>query len=401
MKILTITNLYPPYFLGGYELLCETVADELGNRNHEVRILTSDWKNDGANGRPVKANVYRHLKLYVPFGRTAGSMRGRKLATGYRNAIVTRKHIQEFQPDLIFIWSQLRLTLGASQIAEQSGIPTAYTFNDNHVLGYLPVEVNGSIKKKILNKIETRIPGQLTTQGMKFSNATCISQTLKSELVDKGLPIQNSRVIYQGIKPEDFRPKSEPGKINRPLKLLYAGQLHSYKGVHTAIKAAHKLAANFQYSDLKLSIVGDGDRKYVNQLASLAVAGPARIEFDGRIAREELADYYRRHDILLFPSIWKEPFGLTHLEAMACGTPVISTTEGGPGEFLIDGKNALTFEKNNADQLAAQIKRLASCKTLGRNLAGQALEMIENRFCLSRYTDELEEFLRESKERYR
>jgi glycosyltransferase involved in cell wall biosynthesis len=109
-----------------------------------------------------------------------------------------------------------------------------------------------------------------------------------------------------------------------------------------------------------------------------------------------LSGVYREHDIFVFPSTWQEPFGLTHLEAMACGTPVISTADGGHGEFLKDGENALIFEKENPGQLAAQISRLISDNDLAGHLAATARAMVEQEFTLQRYVTDIEAFLQEA-----
>lgn len=91
--------------------------------------------------------------------------------------------------------------------------------------------------------------------------------------------------------------------------------------------------------------------------------------------------------------MWTEPFGLTHLEAMASGTPVVSTNDGGHAELLRHGQNALVFEKGDSVDLAAQIARLVSESGLAPRLAAQARRDVEQHFSLTRYIDDLEHFL--------
>jgi glycosyltransferase involved in cell wall biosynthesis len=200
-------------------------------------------------------------------------------------------------------------------------------------------------------------------------------------------------VIYQGIPIERFPLKPRPGEIHRPPRLLYAGQLHAYKGVHTLIEAAQLMAAN----DLpvKVSIAGEGPEAYQATLRQLAVSGPAEIEFIGKRAHTEMPALYRDHDILVFPSIWPEPFGLTHLEAMASGTPVISTANGGQGEFLRHEENALVFLEERADLLAGCIARLMRDPLLARHIACQGRETVEEQFTLSGYVARLDAFLQQ------
>ena len=104
---------------------------------------------------------------------------------------------------------------------------------------------------------------------------------------------------------------------------------------------------------------------------------------------------YREHDIFAFTSTWREPFGLTHLEAMASGTPVVSTTVGGQAEFLRDGENALTVAPGNPRALAEALGRLIRDDELRQRIAQEGRRTVETEFTLSRYVGELDSWLAE------
>ena len=89
--------------------------------------------------------------------------------------------------------------------------------------------------------------------------------------------------------------------------------------------------------------------------------------------------------------------GLTHLEAMASGTPVASTADGGQAEFLEHDGNALVFPKGDAAALAAALARLLDDGALRTRLAREARAMVENRFTMRRYVDDLEALLARNK----
>ena len=393
MRILFISNLFPPHVLGGYEILCGQVCQEFMQHGHEIHVLTSDH---GTNGKPP-ANmgfpVYRELGLYLPFDQAPQLLRRRRWSVGKLNYQIAQRRIAEVKPDVIFVWSQLRLTLGAARAAQSSGLPVAYTFNDEHLAGYLPGSLEWSAKGIGRYLIDRCLFSGIYLGDVALTNSTCISRLLKGNLLRRGVPITDSRVIYQGIPIDDFPCKPAEQIARRPVRLLYVGQLHAYKGVHTLIEAAHRLANCQSVNIGNLSIVGDGPDDYRQRIAQLASEGPAQVLFLGKVPHARLPELYREHDIFVFPSAWQEPFGLTHLEAMASGTPVISTNDGGHGEFLEDGENALVFEKNNAEQLAAQIQRLADDLSLRKKLAASARNMVERRFTLDRYVRDLEKFL--------
>ncbi len=395
MRILVISNLYPPHYLGGYELLCAQVVEALRDRGHDVLVLTSHFRVDDRDP-PQEEGVARDLELYLPFGQPPRLSRRRRYQAGKENARKTQQWLADFQPDVVFVWSQLRLTVGAARAAEASKIPVLYTFNDTHPFGYLPGKLVLGPRGLWRLASDWLLMRSGTTLGLRFAHTTCISQTLKEELLTGGLPIESSRVIYQGIPLERFPCKENPGTIGHPAKVLYAGQLHPYKGVHTLLWALAQLVA--QGRKIELTIVGDGPNDYVASLHKQADAIPTSIDFLGRLPHDALPACYRAHDLFVFPSIWSEPFGLTHLEAMASGTPVITTIDGGQRELAQSEKNALVFHKEDHRELTCQIERLLDDPALARSLAREARKRVESDFTLAGYVEKLETYLAEIRE---
>lgn len=388
MRLLVISNLYPPEVQGGYEILCAQVVEGLRSRGHSVMVLTS--RSDAVD---PDERTLRRLELTGRFPEPVRPSRWHSLGVHRRNAATTRRTIEEVRPDRIFVWSQLRLTLGAAEAAERSGIPVSYTFNDEHPAGFLPRTAKGTARSMVGALLDAAFP-RPTLRARRIAHTTCISAALKSDLIGKGLQIQGSRVIHQGIPLEKF-----PALLDRDrgpvFRILYAGQLHEYKGVHTLLEAAALLARRTRLR-FQVSIAGDGPLAYKRRLDELAALVGAPVRFLGRVPHAETPSLYRSHDVFVFPSIWREPFGLTHLEAMASGTPVVSTTEGGPGEFLVDGENSLTFPKADAARLADALARYAADPALSRRIARNARAMVATRFSLDRYVGDIEAFLEEA-----
>jgi len=121
MRILIISNLFPPDVLGGYEILCEQVATRLHGEGHLMAVLTTG----NAQTEDSPYPVFRKLDLFLPFSHSAHYARARRFITTRKNYAATATCIKPFKPDIIFIWSQLRLTVGSALAAEKSGIPVA------------------------------------------------------------------------------------------------------------------------------------------------------------------------------------------------------------------------------------------------------------------------------------
>jgi len=101
--------------------------------------------------------------------------------------------------------------------------------------------------------------------------------------------------------------------------------------------------------------------------------------FTGYIRDDELAPYYRRADLFVLPSKY-EPFGMTTLEAMACGTPVVATRFGGIRKNLRDGHDALLVDPSNEREFAAAMIRVLSDDDVARKLSRNGLATIRKRF---------------------
>lgn len=258
MRILFLSNLYPPYALGGYEILCRQVVENLERRGHEAFVLTSDHGANRPRPEPDPPYVERTLHLIRPFDQPGRPDRFRRAVVGSKNAEITRKVIKRWRPDIIFVWSLLRLSVGPACAAQDSGIPVAYTFNDQNIAGYLPSRWALRPRALVAGWMDRYLLPKTTLRDLNFRHSTCISQRLKDILLEQGVAAQRTEVIYQGVPLERFPPKACPGHLHTPLRLLYAGQLHHYKGVHTLLDAARRIAPELP---LTVTIAGNSHRR--------------------------------------------------------------------------------------------------------------------------------------------
>jgi glycosyltransferase involved in cell wall biosynthesis len=167
-----------------------------------------------------------------------------------------------------------------------------------------------------------------------------------------------AEVASPGVDPTLFGPR-EPHPWR--WRLLYCGRPDPRKGVATAIEALPHLPP-----EATLVIHGDGDRAFLETLRTLAhrLGVGERVRFQ-HSDHERVPGVYAQADAVVFPAIWREPWGLVPLEAMAVGRPVLaSRAGGGPSEYLEDGRNCLQFAAGDAVQLARALQRLASAPRL-------------------------------------
>jgi glycosyltransferase involved in cell wall biosynthesis len=151
---------------------------------------------------------------------------------------------------------------------------------------------------------------------------------------------RDSVVIYPPVdldklKPETKNTKSQPKDGNF---FLIVSRLSPYKKINLAIEAFNKLPRE------RLKIVGEG-----SELENLKRLARPNIEFIGYVPDERLKEYYENCRALIFPG--EEDFGITPVEAMAFGKPVIAYKKGGVLESVIDGKTGVFFEKPTSSNL--------------------------------------------------
>ncbi|MBI4322596.1 MAG: glycosyltransferase family 4 protein [Chloroflexi bacterium] len=168
----------------------------------------------------------------------------------------------------------------------------------------------------------------------------------------KSMPtIRNSNfvgVVYNGIDVSSF-----PYRADKEDYLLYLGRVAPEKGTHLAIDAAKRLGK-------KLLIAGKVDRvdrDYFIREVDPLIDGKL-IHFLGEANAQWKRELCARASVVLMPIVWEEPFGLVMVEAMACGTPVISFNRGAAAELIADGETGYLVA--DVDGMVEAVRRLDS-----------------------------------------
>lgn len=401
MKILVVGNLYPPVIYGGYEILCAQVVGALQERGHTVRVVTSV---QGGETVPEEPGVERVLSLTTPFpmsGEKVGFVDFRR-PTQQRVAVENKarvlQSIAEFQPDIVFCWCMNRLSLGPVYAAQAAGVPVCYTINDEHpkqfsaAVGYSPARLLRALLDRFLYPMAT-------FRGLRPFPLTVISEALRRILLEQGVPVAKARVIHQGVVLERLPFRPTPREPQEVFRVVYAGQISRAKGVHTLVRAIGILEGETP-GVFSLDIAGGGVPDYLDELRRLVgeLGLDGRVVFLGQQSHDGIAGVYHGHHAKVFCSEWEEPFGLAHMEAMACGCALVSTTTGGTRELVRDGENALAYPAGDAAALARQLRRFFDDEPLRMELVRRGRAWIECHHALPRYVDDLEDFISFAKE---
>lgn len=138
----------------------------------------------------------------------------------------------------------------------------------------------------------------------------------------------------------------------RPRSIVFVGRLVSDKGADLLLESLRHLPVEM---DLKITIIGDGPERAALETMAARIK-PWQIRFTGSLTPDAVARELKQHQILVVPSLWKEPFGIVALEGMACGCVPLVSDGGGLPEAV--GEAGCVFKRGDAADLAGKIYEL-------------------------------------------
>ncbi len=418
MKILIVSNMYPPYYMGGYEIRCALTAEGLFWAGHEVRVLTSNYGvastgpfQDNVNG----IRVARVLGQYH-HGADAPGEWPRFLShvpPQLRDARHFLRTLNEFKPDLINWWSVSGLTKAILSIPRHRGIPDVFFVEDDWIIEEEtrreidqrpPWEIIWCKKYKpwywrpLLVWIMERCKRKLLDLGIetiaspfKPAHVCFVSEFLRDEYKAAGVEFPSAEVIYGGA-PVSLFFFERAGFVGDggPLRLLYAGQVTRDRGLDIAIDALANLPAETQ-GLATLTVVGKcSDSNFLLELERTvrALNLSDRIEFVGNRSYDQMPEIYRRHDILISPSLRKEGLPLTMIEAMLSGCAVVTSGSGGAMEIARSADLPL-FPKGNALELSRTLEKLIVNRVILKRIAKRGQDVALREFSSDRMVERI------------
>jgi glycosyltransferase involved in cell wall biosynthesis len=316
-----------------------------------------------------------------------------------------RRVLKIRRPDVLYVWNLGGVSVSMVLLAQSQGVPCCYFVSDDWLSRWeedLSFSLwhsradQGRIKeleKAVLRSV-LGLLGVVTSDSLDLRHVQFASEHLKRLALRAGKPVDNAEVIHWGIDAAKY-PFKETSNVSK--HLLYVGQLVPHKGVHTTIEAIKILVHERGCSSVRLTIAGSAtlSPEYALQLQDLVRRHSLtdNVAFTGHVPRERMPEVFHNHDILLFPSVWDEPFSIALLEGLSCGLAVVATGTGGTPEILQHDVNALLFPKENAAACADQILRLLSEEASFERIRRNGRRTVEKELTLESMIDRIENSL--------
>ncbi len=352
-RIALVSEYYYPHFGG----VCEHVhflARELRVRGYEVDIVTS--RIGKAPDEPGVIKLGRSVPVYIN-----GSQA--RVTLGVGRATLQRL-FREREYDLIHVHAPLTPALPMFSV-EAAEVPVVGTFHTNFDRSFLY-----SLFHRRMSRVARRLDA-----------AIAVSPTAAAAM-DRYFPL-DWRIIPNGVDLASFHPGVPAPSSMRDVNpyILFLGRLDPRNGLAELMRAFSMLSE--QIPDARLIVVGDGPLRAHYQRA--AEGNPA-IHFEGAV-RDARPAFYSNATIYACPTT-KASFGITLLEAMACGAPIVCSDIPGFGDVVRDGRDCLMVQAGDAHSLAAGLLRLLRDSALRLRLAEAGLAEVQ-RYSWPRVTDSI------------
>lgn len=215
-----------------------------------------------------------------------------------------------------------------------------------------------------VNALEAFVPGAYA--GCRF---VAISGSTRNDLVRRGIPASSIDVVPCGMDTSTYTP--DPSAGPEPMTILYVGRIRRYKGIQYLLEAVARLRADGLPAVLR--VVGSGD--YLGSLrrkaATLGLADS--VCFTGFVSLDRKVSELRSAWVAALPSE-KEGWGLTVMEANACGTPVVASDSDGLRDSVRHGSTGLLVPHGNVAALAEALRAVLTDRDLRDRLSGGGVE---------------------------
>ena len=371
MRVLLVSNTYPPADLSGVGTLASELARRLAADGHAVRVLTR---------RPPVGDPYaeavRGPKLLFP------------LLVAWRFVRAPRAawdlvQVHESDGALVAVLLRLLRRLGApaGRARLVATLQVSYVEERRAVR---PVRADGEVVSRptaaerrfaLLRAPLLSLLGRLTA---RLADAVVAPSAATAEELRRDYHVSAVEVIPTGVS---LPPPRSPPRPELPPVILFSGRLRSRKAVAVLLAAMPRVLAAFPRC--RLVIVGDGEQGARVAAAVRARGLDAHVELTGALSRAAATERLASADVFCLPSIY-EGMPLAILEAMAAGLPVVATAVCGNPEAVVAGETGLLVPAESAEALAAALLDLLADPVRRRRMGEAGRRRVAERFVIER-----------------
>jgi glycosyltransferase involved in cell wall biosynthesis len=367
------SDLLTDHAAHGDGLVAFEVVSRLAARGHDVHVA--------APGISIRGPVPPSLHLHeLPMRRGASSRARLAYMLAVRRLYERLRRVRHFD-----VAHQLNpVFAGISLALAGSGVPIVL----GAYVGAWPADADshaimGSIRMPFGERLRRAVAWAQQRQAAAIIVTTPAAEGL---IVDRAAVAAKLVHIPHGIDPKRFSPLAS-GAASAVPTILFLGGTERRKGIYTLLDAFRIVRASVP--DARLVVGGAGGRLHDVRAAVNAMSEAAHVTLLGNVDRASVPDLIRGASLLCAPSNG-EPFGMSLLEAMACGKPVVVTDAGGP-QFIVDAAGGEKVPVGDAVALAAALARILGSQETQRAMGAYNRRLVERVYAWDRVIDRVEE----------
>lgn len=332
---------------GGAEVHLHETFGRLASRGHSVTALVSGWP--GLAPRASLDGIDVHRAGSRNTFSLAGPRYFREHLGGQRFDVV----VEDLNKVPVFTpwWSETPTVLLVHHLFGNTAFQAAST----------PVALATVL-------LERAIP-----RAYRYVPTISVSESTRDDLVMRGLDAAHIEVVPNGIDLDHHTPGPEGERFEEPT-LVFLGRLNRYKRLDLVLRALVRL--EHEGIRVRLLVAGSGPEReaWEQQAASLGIAD--RVEFLGFVPEAEKLHLLRRSWLHVLTSV-KEGWGISNLEAGACGTPTVASDAPGLRESVVDGETGVLVPHGDVAALSTALAKLLTDPALRRRMGSAARRFAE------------------------
>ncbi len=393
MKVLFINNFFTQF--GGAENIMLKEALLLQQDGHESFFFAVDRKPYFIENYPLA----EFFPEFIDYRELSKSEALKNLFRPFYNIEAKKKltdMVEKIRPDVIHIHNiHYHLTPSVLEALKKFNIPVIMTIHDTRLMcpagtfslgAQKPCTEKLCIKGKFLPCIKNKCKNSnlkesfITALEFAFNRASNLydrvdcfitpSKALLNIAAEAGIPTSKLNHINNFADNAFFESPPAYGKEDY---FLYAGRISKEKGLDTLLEAAGKIP------EARFKIAGSGPMEDYYKKKALFMK-LKNVEFLGHQTKDEIISLYKNAFAGILPCKWFEIFGLSTVEAFACGKPVIASDLGAIPEIIDNGVNGFLFEAGNARQLAEKVGFLIQNKAVISDLGKNAFTKAQSEY---------------------
>lgn len=405
MKILVLADDFPPRAIGGGGRVAEDVAAGYRSRGHDVFVVTTvrSKKDEGDY-------LHEGINVHAVYSDYAGRWVAYRSLYNPSTVSKIKAFLDEYKPDMVHAHNiHHHISYYVLKLAKRSGAKVLLTAHDCMLFHYgkfdeyinsndllIPAHVNYKISPwrqlAVYKKRYNPFRNIVIRHYIKYCDKVCaVSHALEQALNING--IRNTAVVYNGMDVHqwkewlthapDLRVQRELGQ--RPI-IGFVGKMSGAKGGMQLLRAFRNVLAHFP--DALLLVIGPENSFTSNAKALAEELGVTSSVFvTGRLSGPNLVAAYKACNVVAFPSLCLDTFGMVNVEAMLTGKPVVATCFGGSPEVVQDGVTGRIVNPYDVPSVSGALIEFLDNSQKADTFGQKGRERVEKEFTLERQID--------------